>query len=193
VLVGPRVELGHCVRRATARLAPAAAANASLLPSEVVKNLMVNLRRVAHAQFPICYPEIKLGNPLSSALITHYSSLENLPYPTPPAISQDIRRATRRAIREIAPQATRQGIRRTTWTAIRSATRRAIRRRTRQATWRTAGTAALRAAPPIVRRIAEEVIRRAICRAIRRIIPPAIRRAIGQTARPGTWRTPSPD
>jgi hypothetical protein len=72
-----------CQPHATARLVLAAAAIASSLPSEVAENLKAHLRRAAQSQFPICYPEIKLGNPLSSALIAHYSSLRYLPYPAP--------------------------------------------------------------------------------------------------------------
>jgi hypothetical protein len=71
VLSGPIVELGRRPR-ATARLAPAAAAPASLPPSEVGKNLEADLRQLACSQFPICSLRIRPRIAVTSSLVIGY-------------------------------------------------------------------------------------------------------------------------
>lgn len=175
MLFGAGVELGRnpCT---TAQLAPAATAAASLLPSEVGKNLSAQLRRLPFAQFSISPQQIKSRNPLTSLFSTYYSLFPYLPYPIPPAIPGAIPRTIPGAI----PGAIRRAIPRAIPGAIPGTAGRAIPRIIPRAIRKAAGRTTPRVVPRIAGKIARRVIRRAIPRTTGRTIPRAIRRAMGR-------------
>jgi hypothetical protein len=148
---------------------------------------MARLRRVARAQFSICYLKIGPGNPLTSLFSILYSPFSYLPYPAPPAIREIILRVTRRAIRRITRKAIRGAIRRATRTAIRRTTREAILPAIRRATWQAIGRVIPGVVPGVARRFAQGTIRRAIRGAVGRATRRITRTAIRRASTPGPW------
>ena len=135
-------------------------------PLEVRAESRASADPVRPAQFPICPPEIRPRNPVTSSLVISYSTSPELPYLVPWTVWQIVGQIVRETIRDAVLETARQTVRSTIRQTVRKTVEKTISRRI----WRTVLTTVWRTIQPTIPKIARRIIGRTIWRAIRQTI-----------------------